>query len=796
MTRIISELKEVLSKRAVKRKRIGIVVTVTGILLFLFWISLPGELFSDPLSTVVYDRNGELLGARIAKDGQWRFPGLDSVPEKYAISLIEFEDRLFYYHPGINPYSFLRAGVQNIRAGKVVSGGSTITMQVLRMAGKNRSRTILNKVRESFLAFRLELSVSKREILQLYADNAPYGGNVVGLGAAAWRYFGTDPHNLTWSESALLAVLPNAPALIHPGRNRDLLKAKRDRLLNRLHEKGYIDELTCQLAIDEPLPHQPLPLPNDAPHITDGLMASGVSYNLYSTLDKKFQERVNEMVNYRHEMLAANQIFNLACLVMEVGSGDVIAYVGNARGENGDAHGSDVDVIRANRSTGSILKPLLFAGMIDNGDLLQTALIPDVPIRYNGYSPKNYDRGYNGAVRAYEALERSLNVPSVILLNRYGVDPFLGLLRQLGFTTFDHSRDYYGLTLILGGAETSLWELAGVYSSMARVLNNYNESDGNYFSSDYHMPLLKREKESAGRAGIHEEGLLSASSIYITFDALLKVNRPEELSLWYLMSSSRKIAWKTGTSYGFRDGWAIGVTPEYLVAVWAGNADGEGRTGLSGLTSAAPLMFDIFSLLPETSWFAPPLDNLSDAVICSESGYLAGPLCDEKDTIKVVPKGMKSAVCPYHQKIHLDSTTTFRVNSSCYPVEKMVSQNWFVLPPLMEWYYKRTASSYIELPPVMHGCNDQTVKELEIVYPQWNSHLVIPTELDGRRGKVVMEVSHRQSVAEIFWHIDEKYVGKTRKVHQLALDIAPGYHKLMVIDNFGNSESVQFEVLR
>jgi penicillin-binding protein 1C len=762
----------------------------------LFWYSLPSELFKDPLSTVVYDRKGELLGARIANDGQWRFPGIDSMPFKYERSLIRFEDHYFFIHPGVNPASLIRAFFQNIQSRETVSGGSTITMQVIRMSRKNKPRNISQKIIESILAIRLELTTSKKEILKIYSNNAPYGGNVVGLEAASWRYFGISPHNLTWSEAALLAVLPNAPSLMHPGKNRSELKMKRDGLLRQLLEKGELDQNTFELAVEEPLPQNPIPLPNTAAHLTDMIMLDEKRSSFHSTIDSKLQERVSELTQIRQRILKANEIHNMACLVMEIETGNILAYLGNSLNEDDKVHGNDVDVIRAKRSTGSILKPFLFAGMLDNGDILQTSIVPDVPIRYNGYAPKNYDRGYQGAIPSYQALERSLNIPAVILLKRYGVEPFLNLLKQIGFSSFMYSHEHYGLTLILGGAETTLWELAGVYGSMARSLNHYTSTDGNYFPSDYHMPVLEKEADKKGSIELQEEGILSASSIYITLQSLLDVNRPNELSLWYLMSSSKNIAWKTGTSYGFRDAWAVGITPEYLVAVWAGNADGEGRPGLSGSLSAAPLMFDIFSILPETSWFQKPLDDLSEAVICKQSGYIAGPYCGEKDTIQVVPKGLKSKICPYHQIVHLDQTEQFRVSSKCYTVSDMISQSWFVLPPLMEFYYKSNDLSYRLLPPVMDGCLDENVIQLEIVYPEKSSHLVIPRELDGTIGKVVMEVAHRESNSNIFWHLDESYIGNTHNPHQLAVYIFPGKHRLTVVDEKGNSASVTFEVLK
>ncbi len=766
------------------------------VLSVLFWLSLPKNLFDDPLSTTVYDRDGELLGARIAADGQWRFPGVDSLPDKYMVAVVEFEDRFFYVHPGVNPISIARALFQNIRAGEVKSGGSTITMQVIRMSEKNKPRNVLQKSIETLLALRYELSATKQEILTTYANNAPFGGNVVGLEAAAWRYFGRSPHQLTWSEAALLAVLPNAPSLIHPGRNRDLLKSKRDALLKTLHERGRIDGSTYHLATAEPLPENPVALPDLVPHLTDRVLVNRKMNRLSSTVDHDLQERVNELLEMRQEMLRANEIHNMACLVMEVETGAVLVYAGNSRKTQDQAHDNNVDIIRSPRSTGSIMKPFLFAGLLDNGDLLQTTLIPDVPVRYSGYAPKNYDRRYAGAVPAWQALERSLNIPSVIMLKSYGVDPFLGLLRNLGFTTFSYSHEHYGLTLILGGGETTLWELAGAYGSMARVLNNYTASDGNYFPNDYHMPHLDKNSSRAISIGVQEEGILSASSIYLTFQSLLEANRPDELSMWYLLSSSRKIAWKTGTSYGFRDAWAVGVTPRYVVAVWAGNADGEGRPGLTGIQAAAPMMFDVFGILPPTPWFEEPIDDLSEAVVCRQSGYIAGPLCEKTDTIRVVPRGLKSRSCPYHQRVHLDETGRYRVNSNCYQVSRMQSLSWFILPPLMEWYYIQNDPRYKSLPPVMEGCYDEFVHEMEIVYPVPDSHVVIPFELDGEKGRIVLEVAHRNRDARVFWHIDESYLGATTGRHQLAVIISPGKHTLTVVDEQGNSESVRFDVLK
>ena len=759
-----------------------------------FWCLHPEELFLDPLSTVVYDREGELIGARIASDGQWRFPPSDSLPDKYRQALVQFEDRYFSVHPGINLPSMARALYLNMKEGEVVSGGSTLTMQVMRMARKNRKRTLWQKGIESFLALRYELTASKEEILITYASHAPFGGNVVGLETASWRYFGTGSFNLSWAESALLAVLPNAPSMIHPGKNRPQLKQKRDRLLEQLHERGYLDSLTCRLAIAEPLPGPPLPLPDLAPHLTDHFLVTRTGEKLATSIQSDIQRRSMELAKIHGERLKRNQINNLACLVLEIESGEVLAYVGNVWDREG-LHENRVDVIRSSRSTGSILKPFLYAAMLDQGLLLPGTLVADVPLQFDGYAPKNFHRGYEGAVPAFQALERSLNVPSVVMLQQFGVDPFLNLLHKLGFTTFPYSHEHYGLSLILGGGECSLWELAGVYSSLARVLNHYNQDQGTYFSTDLHMPVLVPGDNPTSNSPVREQGMVTAGSIYLTFESMLKVSRPDELSSWYLMNTTSPVAWKTGTSYGFRDAWSVGITPEYLVAVWSGNADGEGRTGLTGLLSSAPIMFDLFDLLPATSWFDKPLDDLMEIEVCSSSGHLPGPHCTEREIIESAMAGINSPICPYHTRIHLNMDGSHRVNSSCAPVDEIRTESWFVLPPQMEWYYKRKDPSYKELPPVREGCSDQANRAMEIVYPRKGSRVVIPVELGGTRGRMVMEVAHRLPGTEIYWHLNDQYLGETVDFHRMEAVPEAGKYRLTVVDRNGQSESVQFEVV-
>jgi penicillin-binding protein 1C len=774
-------------------KKYGIVLSLFVLLLILYWNILPDPLFDDPTSTAVYSSEHELLGARIADDGQWRFPQSDSLPYRFRECIIHFEDRYFTFHPGINPISLGRAMVQNIRAGEIISGGSTITMQVIRLSRKNRSRTVQEKLLEILMAIRLEIQYSKEDILKLYSTYAPFGGNVVGLETASWRYFGTSAVNLSWAETACLAVLPNAPSLIYPGKNRELLLQKRNRLLRKLHSRGVLDDMVFELALEEPLPGPPLPLPELSYHLTERLNLSRGGLSTVTTINENIQQRVNEILEVEKKKLYSNGIRNAACLIIEVESGNVLAYAGNIRNPSRPDFSGDVDIITSPRSSGSILKPLLYSEMQYRGDLLPQTIIPDIPTRYGNYSPKNYNRGYDGMVPAAGALVRSLNVPAVRMLHQYGIERFLHDLRSMGFATIDNSADHYGLSLILGGAECTLEELASVYSSMARVLRNYSESNGKYFRNDWRKIRLL-DTESLAQA--EEQGILGAGAIWLTFEALREVNRPESLEGWQFFSSSRKLAWKTGTSFGFRDGWAVGTTPDYLVAVWTGNADGEGRPGISGINTAAPLLFQLFNILPETSWFEAPLDDLVQEKTCRISGYKAGRYCMQTDSTWISPNGRNTSVCPFHKLIHLDKEKKHRVNSSCYPVSEIMHEPWFVLPPAQEWFYRQKNPSYKLLPPIAKNCIAiDDIPQIQIIYPDPGSIIYIPKELDGEKGRVILEAAHRDPEKKIFWSIDDLFVAETRFLHQISILPEKGKHILTLVDEDGNSMNVDFELI-
>lgn len=776
-------------KKSKLRYRIGI--PVFSILLIWYIFCLPSPLFNVPYSTVVADKHGDLLGARIADDQQWRFPENDSIPDKYKICLMEFEDKHFYKHWGVNPLAIGRAIKQNVSKGSIVSGASTITMQVIRMS-RNEDRTFGEKFIEMILATRLEFSLSKDEILSLYASHAPMGGNVVGIEAASWRYFGHSPATLSWAEAATLAVLPNSPALMHFGRNRNKLLNKRNRLLKRLQEEDILNEVDYELAISEPLPPHPYALPQTAPHLVTRIYQENGGKHITTTIDKIQQERTETILNRWNAEFAQNGINNIAALIFDIQKNEVVAYCGNVHFDK-NLSGNQVDVIQAPRSTGSILKPFLYCAMLQEGQLLPEQLLPDIPVNLSGFAPKNYSLQYDGAVHASEALARSLNVPFVVSLRQYSVPKFYNILKKAGLTSLNRPAESYGLSLVLGGAEGKLWDISYMYLQMAQQLNLFNE-EGRYFEIEPPSYIANENNNKKGDR-IYSP-LFSAGAIWQTFDALTNVNRPEEID-WKSIPSMQKIAWKTGTSFGFRDGWAVGLNSRYVVGVWVGNSDGEGRPGLTGARTAGMVMFDIFNALPRGRWFQKPEEDLIATEICRDSGHLRGINCPESsiDTTWIMRKGLEGQACSYHKLVHLSEDRAYQVYENCAGKRGIIHTSWFILPPTWEWYYKAHHSDYKSLPPYSPECKKELIiKPMEFIYPYYNAVINLPKQLDGSPGKVVFELAHRTPHHRVFWHLDNKYIGETKDFHKKDYSPAKGEHKLTVVDESGNSISIKFYV--
>jgi len=770
-----------------KQKRFWLLISS---LVFFVWFAfcLPKPLFNESYATVLVDRDGGLLSATISGDEQWRFPESDSVPYAFQESIRCFEDEYFFFHPGVNPVSLFRALWQNLTSKKVVSGGSTISMQVIRLACKHSNRTFFTKIYEMILALRLELSYSKEEILGFYASHAPFGGNVVGLEAASWRYYNRPSHLLSWGEMSTLAVLPNAPSLIRPGKNQDLLLAKRNRLLSKMYKLDVIDSLTCILAQEEPLPGAPFPLPNKAQHLLNASIKQGYKGAIIrSTIQSSMQNYTQQLAKNYVRKYKANHIENIAILVLDTKTGEILSYIGNVQMDNLQ-NNSFVDLIPAQRSSGSILKPFLYAGMLSEGSLLPNMLVADIPTFIGSYRPENFEKTFDGAVPASQALAKSLNIPAVKMLQVYGVEKFHSKLKNIGFTTINRNANNYGLSLILGGAEVSLIDVTSAYASMARSLLNYTNSSAEYNILDYKKASFVKSKQEQQLQG---DSYLSAGAIWCTMQALSTLHRPWAEIGWEHFASARKIAWKTGTSFGNRDAWCVGVTPEYTVGIWVGNATGEGRPGLTGLNYASPVMFEVMKYLSPTEWFEPPYNDLIKVGVCKNSGARSTDLCPV-DSIFVPTNGIRAQACTNHKKVFLNKERTYRVSNACYPISSMVDTSFFVLPTAEEWFYKKNHPEYKSLPPYLPNCSNKNEAMVEVLNPQPNAHLVMPKSKDSPR--YIFEAVHRNKHSKLFWHVDGIFLTETIDYHKIEYEPTLGKHKLVVLDEQGNTQEIYFTV--
>jgi penicillin-binding protein 1C len=741
-----------------------------SLLLWIGCLDTKAPLTPGPLALWVVDDDGVLMGARVAEDDQWRLDSLPEVPPKLVQAIETFEDRRFRFHPGIDPLAVVRSLGQNLAGGKVVRGASTLTMQLSRLAYGNQPRTVWQKIKEAVLALKLEWQFSKDDLLRFYVDRAPYGGNVVGWHAASRRLLGRSPEQLTWAEAALLAVLPNQPGTLHLEGDRRALRAKRDRLLNTLHHRGRLDALEYQLALAEPLPVPEKQLPERAFFFTEWLRQQGTRGVKSTRLRGSWQRRAEELTLRYLEGLRALGIHHACVLVLDHDSGHPLVYVGNVPGKGEALDGSMIDMIQRPRSTGSLLKPFLFAQALAEGRLLPTSVLVDIPTRFGSYVPENFDYTYQGLVPADRALAESRNVPAVRLLAQVGVSSFLRRLQVLGITDLNQGASHYGHSLILGGGEARLFQLAHAYRWLARVL----------------------EDEAALKSKGH--GWLGPQEAFLTLEALKKAKKPPFWRAVPFSDVPAALAWKTGTSFGFRDAWAIGVTKTATIAVWVGNASGAGRPGLTGAGVAVPLLFDLVqSLSLASGWWSPP-DSLQKVEVCLQSGFLPGEACEERQWVWGTDQHLQVGRCPFHQRWLTDAEGQWRRLRSCGDSSDVWRHYW-VLPEHLAYYTKEhlARTSLPPWDPQCEGVGDDAV-ELSLIYPH-SGTVLVRVELPGQdHFPIVAQASHRRPGATLFWHLNGQYLGKTQREHSWLLRPSPGSHTLMVTDEWGNETFRAFDV--
>lgn len=758
-------------------------LSITTLILLGWWFSLPKALFTEPVSCVVNDQDGNLLGARIADDGQWRFPPGNDVPEKFKQAILHFEDEYFYYHAGFNPISILKAFYSNLTSPKK-RGGSTLTQQVIRLSRKHKNRTYFEKCIELIQATRLEVKFSKKEILEHYVAFAPFGGNVVGLEAASWRYYGIPSEKLTWGQSAALAVLPNSPGIIYPGKNDDKFLIKRNFLLKKLFTKGVIDEETYQLSLLENLPGKPFALPNEAYHFTDFACNQKPEKILTSSIKYQLQQKANRLAEKHQQELRKNNIYNLSLIVVENSTRHVLAYVGNtSHSQNPFRY---IDMVQAKRSTGSTLKPFLYAAAMEKHQILPRSLLRDIPVSYDGYRPKNFNEKFNGLVPAHQALSRSLNVPFVHLLHEYGLNRFYMDLQNVGLSQIDKGADYYGLPLILGGAEVSLWELTQSYVNFKDVYSTYVKSSSQYKTKSFESLNFDLKTNQNQQNLKRQPSLWHASSVYFALQAMTQLERPEDFNLDMSISENQQIAWKTGTSYGFKDAWAIGMNDTYTIGVWVGNANAEGRPNLTGIRAAAPLMFAIFKELPENkTWLLPPYDDIKEAHLCPFSGLPKSKACEDS-VLEWIPSHSRiKQQCNYHTVVSVDETETYEVKNNCYPPSKMKNKSYIKLSPIEQHF--TSALSYKKLPPLHPDCKaDKHGNQLmEFIFPRKNEQIILPKGFDETREEIILQLAHTEP-SEVHWYINESYITTTQELHETSIYLEPGRYQLSVMDENGN----------
>lgn len=784
------------------RKNILKGLTIAVPIVILFWyiaFSLPEPLFNSPLSMVLLDKEGDLLGAKTAKDEQWRFPKADSIPEKYIVCVTQYEDKRFFNHFGVDLRASIRALRNNIRNKKIVNGGSTLSMQVISLSNGKKVDNLWEKLLEIVQATRLEWKYSKKQILELYASNAPFGGNVVGIDAASWRYFGKPKEELSWAEYATLAVLPNNPSMIHPGRNRDLLLSKRNALLLLLKEREFIDGTTYSLGIEESVPEIPYRLPMLAPHLLESLLQdyNGYPEKIYrSTLDRQIQSNCSEVAELYNRQWLSSNVRNLAVLVLNTQTAEVLAYIGNGEAANNLQH-NKVNMVKAKRSAGSLWKPFLFAYSLDKGLISPRSILNDIPLTIDGFRPQNFDLGFRGIVPAEDALIASLNIPFVSLLKDYGLENFHFNLKKMGVSTLFRTAQGYGLPLILGGAETTLEETTALFAYLGRTVKNYQINNGKYIKNEKPTKIFTSYDDNERNVlWTKEYPYISAGAAYITLEALSKLNRPEAARLRSYFNPNEKIAWKTGTSFGFKDAWAVGVTPQYTIGVWVGNADGEGRPDVIGVEAAAPLLFQLFHLLQPVSWFEPPYDDLKETAICEYSGASPHKNCPHLMTL--LPIGAPDLnICRNHQTILWNPTTGKRGKRDCPNAPFYEEKNWFVLSPTEAYYHAKINPYFKPLPPFDTDCLGQNTGPLmQIVYPNTNAKIYLPLNFNEKRENIIFEATHQEKDAKIRWHINGNYLGETQFHHHFIFEPEPGKHLLTITDESGNTGYRYFEVIK
>lgn len=747
---------------------------VLGIVVLVL-VPFPGAQLHPPASTMLLDRHGRLLRAQLTTDEMWRMPvTIDEVSPYMKQAALAYEDRHFFYHPGINPIAVARAAWANLRAGRIVQGGSTLTMQVARLMDP-KPRTWRSKAEEAFRALQLELRYSKEEILAFYFNLAPYGGNLMGVGAAARFYFGKPPAQLSLGEAALLAALPNDPNRRRPDRHPEASSHARSRVLALLEDQHYISAAHAREAAAEPVPTARQALPFEAPHVAAWLGRRMPDAGpVVSELDGRVQETVEQLLRNHLNPLRARGITQGAVVVIDNQTRGVRALVGaydfHEQGQEGQVNGAF-----APRSPGSTLKPFVYALGLQAGLVSTEQVIEDVPVDYAGYRPVNYDESYRGGVTVREALIQSLNVPAVNMDAALGEGGLYTFLKEAGVTTLNKPRHHYGLTLVLGGGEVTLLELTALYAGLA---------NGGRFAP---ARFLQATPE---RAGVR---LLDAGTAYLITETLSQVSRPNLPAVWAWSVHAPKIAWKTGTSYGHRDAWSIGYTPRYSVGVWMGNFDGTGTPELVGVDVSAPLLLEVFEALEHEGtqrWFSPPR-AVQTRTVCALSGKGATPHCAATREEDFVPGVAPNRPCDVHRLVMVDAQTGHRLCPHCRTgrsYTETVYEHW---PAAMAQWRAAWGYPVDEIPAHWPGCVKVMAGQApDIRMPADGSRFKIRAGVPLAYQKIRLEASVTNQTQVVYWFRGKTLIHTGAPGERVFWTPEVGTHRLVCMDDEGRFAEV------
>jgi len=721
-------------KKFAKRLLIA-VVTAIGLFFLLGWIfPLPDKV---AYSTIITDDKGEVIHAFLAPDQQWRMKtGLEEISPLLRKTILEKEDRYFYYHPGVNLLAMGKAFTKNLFRGRRASGASTITMQVARALEPKR-RTYFNKLVEVFRAFQLEWKYSKDEIFQLYLNLVPYGGNIQGVKSAAILYFKKNPDHLSLAEITALSIIPNRPSSLVMGKNNDRIIKERNRWLKKFAADKVFTEKEIADALQEPLTATRGSVPHYIPHLAWKLKQRGEP-SIKTHISMNTQTRVEKLVLDYSRIIRLKNIRNAAIVVIDNTTGNVVAYAGSADFTD-TTDGGQVNGAAAIRQPGSTLKPLLYGLCIDQGLLTPKMMMTDVAVNYSGYAPENYDKKFNGYVTMEYALEHSLNIPAVKSLRALGKDRLIEKLSDCGFRQVRKDQQKLGLSMVLGGCGATLEELTGLYAAFA--------NEGVYGRPSYIQGDSARAKTR----------ILSSAASFMITETLSKVNRPDFPLNWQSTERMPKIAWKTGTSYGRRDAWSIGYNRHYTVGVWAGNFSAQGVAELSGANIATPLLFKIFNTIDydsDEAWYRQPA-GCDIRRVCSETGLPPNDFCTDIVTDYFIPLVSPGKKCDNKMEVMVSADEKISYCPSCVPANGYKKKLYTFIPPDMQAWMDDNKLAYTRIPPHNRACEKVFRDGAPLVTSPSNGAEYLISRKHPEPLQLVCKTGN--DVSKVYWYINNRF---------------------------------------